>query len=252
MPNYIYNVAPDKPDPRDHKYSLVHADEISTTFPKEMCLKHKIPYVFDQGQLGSCTANALSLALDFERKFAGPYSRLQIYYNERALEGTVAQDDGAQIRDGIKTLAQSGVALETHWPYNITRFTEQPPAEVIQEAAKNTITQYTRLTSRTDFLSCLKAGRPFVLGFTVYESFESQDVATWGFLPMPKPGENILGGHAVTCIGHAMNVHGQDRYLIQNSWGDAWGDPLYKGCFWMPAKFMEDPNLVSDCWSITS
>lgn len=35
-------------------------------------------------------------------------SRLFIYYNERAMKGRVREDAGAQIRDGIKTLAKQG------------------------------------------------------------------------------------------------------------------------------------------------
>jgi C1A family cysteine protease len=82
--------------------------------------------VEDQGQLGSCTANALAGALEFlERKDKvsfEDFSRLFIYYDERAVEHTIKSDSGAMIRDGIKTLAKQGVCSEKKWPYIISKF----------------------------------------------------------------------------------------------------------------------------------
>jgi C1A family cysteine protease len=245
----IFNLKTDKPDERDFKYSLTHPDEITSKIPNPICLKHKIHYVFDQGQIGSCSANALALAFDFEHG-GGPYSRLQIYYNERVMENTVNIDSGAYLRDGIKTLATQGVDVEARWPYNPALFTQEPPVVVVTEALQNTISVYSRLSTRQDFLSCLAAGFPVICGITAFAGLESYEAATTGFVPMPHPGEQPIGGHAVLMIGHNNRVHGQDRYLFQNSWGSGWGDPAYPGCFWLPAAYVENPNLMSDCWSI--
>ena len=57
-------------------------------------LTSKCPPVYDQGQLGSCTANAISGAIEFDQMKQGITafmpSRLFIYYNERVIEGTVS------------------------------------------------------------------------------------------------------------------------------------------------------------------
>ncbi len=147
--------------------------------------------VEDQGQLGSCTANALAGALEFllikDKKPYADMSRLFIYYNERVVEHSVNQDSGAMIRDGIKTLAKQGACTEKLLPYDIKQFTKKPTPDCYKEALNYQITTYQRIDTVDEMRSCLADGFPFVFGFTVYESFESQDVAKTGVVPMPRP-----------------------------------------------------------------
>jgi C1A family cysteine protease len=63
---------------------------------------------------------------------------------------------------------------------------------------------------------CLASGYPFVFGFTVYESFESDTVAQTGIVPMPAQGEQVLGGHCVVAVGYDDT---QRRFIVRNSWG---------------------------------
>src|SRR3954470_19497724 len=103
------------------------AVEPAKSLPRRVSLRPQMPEVYDQGQLGSCTANSIGAILEFnqlkqEEKDATTPSRLFIYYNERAMEGTVDQDSGAEIRDGIKSVAQLGAPPETDWPYEINEF----------------------------------------------------------------------------------------------------------------------------------
>ena len=117
-------------------------------------------------------------------------SRLFIYYNERALEGTVASDSGAMIRDGIKAVASQGVCPEPTWPYIEANFAERPPATCYKVGSTHPAVQYSRIAQDVaQMKSCLAAGYPFVFGFTVYESFESKAVAASGVAPMPDPSE---------------------------------------------------------------
>src|ERR1700692_1800905 len=93
-----YGWIPDLPDRRDHMYAL---RSFNQPLPSKVDLHQYCPPVYNQGELGSCTANALAAALDYERNrqkmpFLNP-SRLFIYYNERLLEGTVSQDSGAML-----------------------------------------------------------------------------------------------------------------------------------------------------------
>src|SRR6202042_2867797 len=99
---------------------------VVSQLPESVDLRPGCPPVYDQGQLGSCTANPIAGAVEFDQiKQNLPSvfvpSRLFIYYNERMMEGTVSQDSGAQIRDGIKSIGKLGVCPEKEWPYVITK-----------------------------------------------------------------------------------------------------------------------------------
>jgi C1A family cysteine protease len=94
-------------------------------------LRDHMPEVYDQGHLGSCTANAIGGAYEYDQikqKELEPFtpSRLFIYYNERDVEGTVEEDSGAMIRDGMKVINKIGVVPEPMWPYDIEKFKEKP------------------------------------------------------------------------------------------------------------------------------
>ena len=204
--------------------------------------------VENQGALGSCTANALVGNLEFLETQAGlppiDLSRLFIYYNERAMEGTVNEDAGAAIRDGVKSLVNLGVCAEQKWPYVITKFSAKPPAACYQAGLKHQITSYHRILTLQEMRQCLAEGFPFVFGFTVYESFESPAVAKTGTLNLPKPKEKTLGGHAVMAVGYHDNAK---RFTIRNSWGADWGQ---QGYFTMPYAYLDNRNLSDDFWTI--
>src|SRR5512133_3060968 len=105
-------------------------ESVLTKLPKKVDLRSKMPKVYDQGQLGSCTANAIGAAFEFGQVKQGLKdfmpSRLFIYYNERAMEGTIDTDSGAMIRDGMKSVAKRGAPKEDTWPYEIDRFRDKP------------------------------------------------------------------------------------------------------------------------------
>jgi C1A family cysteine protease len=234
---------PDRPDHRDYLYRAI-APKVK--LPSKIDLRNEDSPIENQGQLGSCTANALAGHLQFLEKMTGQtykdLSRLFIYYNERAVEGTIGYDSGAMIRDGIKVLAKLGVCPELEWPYDIAQFTRKPTPACYKQGLKRRITSYHRLETLGDMLNCLAQGYPFVFGFTVYESFESLKVAQTGVVPMPKKSEKVLGGHAVMALGYDQKLK---RFIVRNSWGPQWGQAGY---FTMPYAYFE--TLASDFWTI--
>ncbi|MGA8904695.1 MAG: C1 family peptidase [Candidatus Bathyarchaeia archaeon] len=250
MPRKIarYGWIRDLPDQRDHLYAA--PPEFLLKLPPSVDLRPQCPDVYDQGQLGSCTANAIAAALEFDQmkeKQANIFvpSRLFIYYNERAMEGTVNEDSGAQIRDGIKSVAKLGDCPEDLWRYDITKFAVKPPQQCYDRALKFKAVVYQRLSQISNQLKgCLASGYPFVLGFAVYESFESQQVAQTGHAPMPAPTEASIGGHAVMAVGYDDS---QNWFIVRNSWGVGWG---MKGYFTLPYAYLLDQNLASDFWTI--
>ena len=142
---------PDLPDARDYMYSA--PEKVLTKLPKKVDLRGSdMPVVWDQGELGSCTAQAIGSAFEFCQNKQGTKnfmpSALFIYYNERAMEGTIDTDSGAMIRDGMKSVAKIGVCPETIWPYVIPKFTEKPPQKAYTEAKKNQALVYRRVLRR--------------------------------------------------------------------------------------------------------
>jgi len=243
-----YGWLPDVPDRRDFLYAapIAHIAKL----PAKIDLRPHCSPVYAQGELGSCTANALAGAMQFERhkqKLKPDFipSRLFIYYNERVMENSVDSDAGAQIRDGIKSIANQGDCPETEWPYDISKFTCKPALTCYQDAIKYKAVQYQRVPQILNQMKgCLASSYPFVFGFSVYTEFESDSAAKSGEINMPGQKERLLGGHAVVAVGYDDTTQ---RFIVRNSWGDWWG---IKGYFTLPYAYLTDPNLADDFWTI--
>ncbi len=239
---------PDLPDHRDFMYAA--PTPVVQSIPPSADLTAQCPGVYDQGQLGSCTANAIAAAFQFdEMKLKEPNvftpSRLFIYYGERAVEGTINEDSGAQIRDGIKVTATNGVCPETEWPYDIGKFSQKPPQKCFTDAKKYKAVTYQRLIQDQNTMKgCIAEGYPFVFGITVYQSMMTDDVAKTGIVPMPTTQEKVLGGHAILGVGYDDKTQ---RFKFRNSWGTSWGDGGYG---YIPYAYLTDTNLASDFWTI--
>jgi C1A family cysteine protease len=249
MGKRVYKLKPDAEDLRDKVFRPTQFKTI-TVLPKVVDLRLGCSQVVDQGELGSCTANAIASGLrEYWEKPSGkltPLSRLWLYWEERNIEGTVNEDAGAYIRDGMKVLQKLGCAPETDWPYDITKFTKTPPAKATTDASQFKINEYHRVTNLTLLKTALAEGYPAVIGINVYESFESDQVAQTGIVPLPKRGEQLLGGHAVLAVGYKddAKIKGQGVAICRNSWGESWGD---KGYFYLPYSYFA--RYVTDMWT---
>lgn len=240
-----YGWTPDTPDIRDHAFKVSKPIPL----PPSIDLTPDCTPVYDQGQLGSCTANAIGAAIQFcRRKQQLPHfapSRLFLYYNERAMEGTIASDAGAMIRDGIKCVARFGDCPEAEWPYDEAAFAQKPRPECYSVATHYQALQYQRIPQEINQIKqCLAEGFPFVFGFTVYDSFETPFVAATGKMPMPEKFDTAVGGHAVMAVGYDDE---SQLLRVRNSWGDQWGQAGY---FVMPYEYILNPNLADDLWSV--
>ena len=241
-----YGWKPSLPDIRDLKYKI----SAPVTLPESVDLSPNCPPVYNQLQLGGCTGNSFAAAYEYkliaQKEIDFTPSRLFIYFNERSLEGTVKSDAGAMNRDGAKALNKLGVCDEKIWPYIPKYFANTPTNECFLEGLKHTITQYESLDNTSLYMlqQCLAKGTPFVFGFTVYESFEGQEVAATGIMTMPDNSESVLGGHSVLAVGYDNKTK---MIKVRNSWGDSWGD---KGYFYMPYEYITNPQLASDFWCI--
>jgi C1A family cysteine protease len=219
--------------------------------PAAIDLRPHCPDVMDQGNLGSCTAHGITGALRYEMLRAGradvALSRLQLYFDERSREGTVRSDAGAEIRDGIKCAAKTGVAHEKLWPYVVRKYRERPSDAVYKDALKFRALAYQRVeVNATALKTAIAAGHTPVIGLTLYESFESDAVARTGLVPMPGPGEKPVGGHCMYVVGYGQKP---GTFTVRNSWAADWAD---RGDCYMPEGYLGSPLLGSDYWIITA
>jgi C1A family cysteine protease len=219
--------------------------------------------VKDQGNLGSCTANAgVSMYEYMERKAYGSYgksiegSRLFVYKNTRLLMGREGWgDSGAYIRTTLGAMRLFGVPNEQYLPYDVERYDNGIDAFVYALGQNFQSIKHFRL----DYSSVgvdniwrmkeyLVKGYSMQIGFTVFESYKEAE-SNGGFFPFPKDNESPVGGHSVLVVGYNDD---KNAFLIQNSWGESWGD---KGFGWLPyGYFFEGANgdvLADDVWALT-
>ena len=249
----------DRPDPRDRQLRAP-AFANPAPRPKSKDLSSLFPPAYDQMALSSCTANAISAAVQYARRVNRRPddfipSRLFIYFMERKMEGTIYTDFGAQIRDGIVAVATTGVPPEDKWPYDgiagdpttgvfpqNARAIQTPPPEIMQEAVNYKTISYAPLNQNADVLeSCVAAGYPFIFGFTVFDNFNDQTKISG----IPGPNDRI------TPYGHAVLVTGYDQtkrtFRVRNSWG---ASANASGYFEMDYAYVLDPRLASDFWVV--
>lgn len=233
-----YAWRPDIPDARDFYFR-----RSLKTIPDKIDMRKKCSRIENQRNIGSCTANAIAGAIEFLYPLVN-ISRLFIYYNEREMIGTVNEDSGAYIRDGVKSCAKIGACNEKLWPYRTMHFAIKPSARCYEDAMNRKILEYRRCEGLYNTLGALAEGYPVIFGFSVYESFESEEVARTGLMPYPSRDEQLLGGHAVLAVGYNLKKR---LLIVRNSWGGQWGK---EGYFYMPFKVIENRNMSDDFWMI--
>ena len=266
---------PDYPDFRDYtpEHRIIESmlkkakveESAKVNLPASVDLREWCPPIENQGELGSCTANAgVGIVEYFEKRVFGKYidaSRLFLYKATRNMLHWTG-DTGAFLRTTMGALVLFGVPPEEYWPYVIADFDKEPPAFCYAFAQNYQAISYYRLDppgiSKDILLSRIKtylaAGLPSMFGFTVYTSISQ--AATTGKMPYPTPGEKIVGGHAIVAVGYddkmkikntnPQTVETTGALLIRNSWGTEWGN---KGYGWLPYRYVLE-ELAIDWWSL--
>lgn len=243
-----YGYIPDLPDANDY---LRVEKPVKT--PKKVSLREEgvLGTPLNQSSLGACVEHAIAkafrVALIRQGKPTFDPSRLFGYYGGREIEGTIDVDAGMMIRDGMKVAAKLGVPDERLWPYDIARFRDRPSPEVYADARQHQCLIYKRVAATGPAIKQALARKfPVVMGFTVYESFESDEVSRTGRYNGPKARERVIGGHATLITGYEEFSRNRTVYEDLNSWDADWGD----GGYW----YFEGPFLrrchVNDCWTL--
>lgn len=263
-----------------------------TSLPSTVDLRPTLPPVYDQGELGSCVANATAFAVQYDLMTnnytssapttsdatpatptptapatpattpapaattpapaakkdsavdASNKSRLFIYYNARVIDGTVSVDAGTSIHSAVQALETQGVPDEATWPYYPNYFATQPSSAAYKQG-----TQFKADTFQTKYLrqnivqikSALASNMVVVCGISVYASFMN---AKEGMIPVPQPGEELLGGHAISLVGYDDS---KQAFIMRNSWGASW---QLGGYAYLPYQYLADPRLADEFCTI--
>jgi C1A family cysteine protease len=222
------------------------------TFPDIIDLSSLTGPVYDQGQIGSCVANAFSADWRYLLRKEGQTvinpSRLFLYLVTRAyiVGENPLTDSGSSLLQAIQAGVKYGVCTNILWPYDTTKYNEIPPSKCFQDALNHKVVTYATVNQDANsIISCLHNGYPVVIGIEVYQSFESQTVAETGVVPLPNiQTETLLGGHALCLVGVNQTAK---TFLIQNSWGN-WGA---KGLCTLPYDYVLNPQLTFELWVVT-
>lgn len=227
-----------------------------TALPTSSSLCGRAGQPYNQGSIGSCTANSLMLSYDVLTRYLQPrLSRLDLYDEERLREtyGTPLTDSGADPNDGYAVFRDKGIVEETVWPYDVTKVDDIPN---LKNAVRHKISASTRLNcpDLTALKTMIVRGYPVNLGISVYNSFMSQQVAQTGTVPLPNPKtqwdpndpvDPYVGGHEVTALAYDDATQ---LITCLNSWGADWGN---KGFFTLPYAYVTNPNLMLSQGAIT-
>lgn len=214
-------------------------------------MRPQMPKMWDQKNLGSCTAHAAGAGYCYEMLKCDKIdtwdpSRLYIYYNARRYAKNTMADSGATIRDVVKGLVGYGACKEDAWKYDAHLYNEKPSKACYAFGRNCVVNKYYSLNA-SEIQHALASGYPVVFGMLLRQSFEDESgkgVAKTGVMHNADGFDPVIGGHALLIVGYDLPKR---MYLIRNSWGDGWG---IDGYFWAPFEYIEDPNQASDFWVI--
>lgn len=191
-----------------------------------------LPVMYNQEQVGSCTANALGAAVEILQNHqnlpAIRPDRMELYWRERAMEGTIMEDAGALIADGVTTLREQGYRAETRYIGSWSQEWVNPPPALPSDAPR--LVNSDPLTiDPGQAMFALASGFPVVIGVQIHRGWDDFEGDT-----LSRPGEPSIGGHAVCLVGYKRTGDGV-MFRVRNSWGESWGD---KGYAWMPSEWL--------------
>lgn len=251
MPNFKQKglgLQQDLPDIRDLMFLTPGVIKKERIFPKSLDYRTHpaMPPIYDQGSLGSCTAQAVGALCDFKYTQDFPYtpSTLFLYYVTRLKEGNESVDSGATIRNTIKAANDVGVCLEEYWPYAIHRFNIQPSTDAFDIASRHQALKYSRLRQDLNTLKeCLYTGNLFAFGIGVYDGLYNVTKDN-SVLAIPTINDKLYGGHALCAVGFDDDIQ---SFIVRNSWGTDFGRDGY---FYIPYQYMLNSQLAMDFWTI--
>lgn len=215
---YILNLQKSPYDSRDFIVESVYPDAV--TLPEEWDLRPQMRFVRDQGTQGTCSAQAAAAMKEWQESMDVQFNEMmspQFVYNLRQNQG----ESGMWPRDTMDILYKIGIVPEKDYHYG----TFDPISdELKQKAANYKIEGYAQVNTIDALKKALFMNGPAYIAFPVYRCDKLD------FWNPDHVGQQILGGHATTCVGYL-----KDCFIIRNSWSEAWG--INGHCYYYFSQF---------------
>jgi hypothetical protein len=212
--------------------------------------------VRDQGNRGTCVAHAVLAAFEYAQrvvhaqKFDG--SEQFIYWATKQRDGH-PQISGTWAANMLPTLADVGVCPEEAWAYNSEEIagneSQDPPAPGAVEAAVAFAGAQSAAVDKTSvggILAMLDQGQPVIVSLDTYQNWDNNPALDlYGNFPMPLPGSQRVGGHAMLACGYAADSEfaGGGYLILRNSWGSDWAPQsrIAPGYGLLPFAYIGEP-----------
>lgn len=173
----------------------------------------------------SCTAQALCGAVEMLQGRAGlPQQRLDrvaLYHRERRMLGTINEDSGAILADGVAVLRAGYEPERSHSTTWGPAWTADPPRRPV-DAPQLVNAEPLSLDVPTIAWE-LASGHPVAVGVQITAQWDAPAAA------IAEPRGTSRGGHAVLLVGFDQS---DGTWLVRNSWGEGWGDGGYARLSW--------------------
>jgi len=232
----IANTLPPVPDHRDIPYrSPFKAEEL----PPKIDMRKDVFEVENQLSIGSCVANGVASSCELianRNKQPIDLSRMFLYNATKSYENRLGQE-GLYTKDAYHIAYKYGMPTEEEYPYNLATDNIDPPEDIYKKAFNNRINRYENLSRNvvihTDLVvhrikSALYEGMPVGIAFVVTEDIYNLQ-GSWKehkYSAMYDKNSSALGGHYMLIVGYDDE---HQKFIVQNSWGEEWGDKGYGG-----------------------
>jgi hypothetical protein len=204
----------------------------------KVSLISKFPAIRNQKDRGTCVAFSSVAFLEFhlsdQNGSAVPRHSEQFVYWACKQDDGIPNAEGTFVSTARQVLKARGACRNSTWKYQplpIANNESQgpPPATAKAEALLSRWSSAKAVAAKdpAKVRAQLDAGKPVVLAVKTFSSWDYPSVGQTGEIPMPIPGSNSDGGHAICVVGYELNanVPGGGAFIIRNSWGTAWGKP---------------------------
>lgn len=197
----------------------------------EIDLRADVPYVRDQEHRSTCLAFAVSAAHTHYQCQPDWLSVEYLFYH--ALQSMPSKDPalGLTFPAAERALRKEGQPNEIAWPYksNDSIPPMAPPKNI--DPIWRAQSTWAIHQDADHLFGELKNGHLLVLGIELSPDFYLPTTTPF-VIDDTNPG---FGGHAVLAVGVGRSFAGEQCIMVQNSWGEGWGDSGYA---WLTSSYL--------------